>query len=47
MASKKKEHNNDLRNLVIHHYQNGGSQLEIAAKILLPRTTVQYMIEKS
>ena len=23
MAPKKKEHNNDLRNLVIQHYQNG------------------------
>ena len=46
MAPKKKEHNNDLRNLGIHHYQNGDSQREIAEKILLPRTTVQYMIEK-
>ena len=46
MAPKKKEHNNDLRNLVIQHYQNGDSQREIAPKILLPRTTVQYMIEK-
>ena len=46
MAPKKKEHKNDLRNLVIQHYQNGDSQREIAAKILLPRTTVQYMIEK-
>ena len=46
MAPKKKEHNNDLRNLVIYHYQNGDSQREIAAKTLLPRTTVQYMIEK-
>ena len=46
MASKKKEHNNNLRNLVIHHYQNGDSQREIEAKTLLPRTKVQYMIEK-
>ena len=46
MAPKKKEHNNDFRNLVIHHYQNGDFQREIAAKTLLPRTTVQYMIEK-
>ena len=46
MVPKKKEHNNDLRNLGIHHYQNGDSQREIAAKTLLPRTTVQYMIEK-
>ena len=46
MAPKKKEYNNDPRNLVIHHYQNGDFQREIAAKTLLPRTTVQYMIEK-
>ena len=46
MAPKKKEYNNDLRNLGIHHHQNGDSQREISAKTLLPRTTVQYMIEK-
>ena len=46
MAPKMKKYNNDLRNLVIQHYQNGNSQREIAAKTLLPRTTVQYMIEK-
>ena len=46
MAAKKKEHKNDLRNLVIQHYQNDDSQREIAAKTLLPRTTVQYIIEK-
>ena len=46
MAPKKKEHDNDLRNLVIQHYKNGDSQREIAVKTLLPRTTVQYMIEK-
>ena len=46
MAPKKKEHNNDLRNLVIQRYQNGDSQREIPAETLLPRITVQYMIEK-
>ena len=46
MAPKKKEHSNDLRNLVIQYYQYGDSQQEIAAKTLLPRTTVQYIIEK-
>ena len=46
MEPKKKEHKNDLRNLGIHHYQNGDSQRGIAAKTLLPRTTVQHMIEK-
>ena len=46
MAPKEKEHKNDLRNHVIQHYQNGDSKREIPAKTLLPRTTVQYMIEK-
>ena len=46
MVPKKKEHKNDLPNLVIQHYQNSDSQREIAAKTLLLRTTVQYMVEK-
>ena len=46
MAPKKKEHNNDLPNLVIQHYQSDDSQREIPANTLLPRTTIQYMIEK-
>ena len=46
MAPKKIENNSNLRNLVIQHYQNGDSQREIAAKTLLPRARVQYMIEK-
>ena len=46
MAPKKKEHNYDLPNLVIQHYQNGDSQREIPAKTLLSRPTVQYIIEK-
>ena len=45
-APKKKEHNNHLTNLTIHHYQNGHSQREIPEKTSLPRTTVQYIIEK-
>ena len=36
MAPKKKEHNNDLRNLVIQHYQNGDSQRETGPKALPP-----------
>ena len=36
MAPKKKEYNNDLRNLVIQHYQNGDYQREIAPKALPP-----------
>ena len=46
MAPKKKEHSNDLRTLVIRHYQNGDSLSEIAAKTLLSLSTVQYMINK-
>ena len=46
MAPKKKEHSNDLRTLVIRHYQNGDSLSGIAAKTLLSRSTVQYMVDK-
>ena len=43
---KKKEHINDLRTLVIRHHQNGDSLNEIAARTLLSRSTVQYMVDK-
>ena len=46
MAPKKKEYTNDLRTLVIRHYQNGDSLSKIAAKTLLSRSTVQYIIDK-
>ena len=46
MAPKKKELSNDLRTLVIRHYQNGDSLRKIAAKTLLSRSTVQYMVDK-
>ena len=46
MVPKKKVHSNDLRILVIRHYQNGDSLSEIAAKTLLSRSTVQYMVDK-
>ena len=46
MAPKKKEHSNDLRSLVIRHYQNGDLLNEIAAKTLLSRSTVQYTVDK-
>ena len=46
MGLKKKEHSNDLCTLIIQHYQNGDSLSEIAAKTLLSRSTVQYMIDK-
>ena len=35
-----------MRILVIKHYQNGDSQREIAAKTLLPRETVRYIIQR-
>ena len=46
MAPKKKEHSNDLRTLVIRHYQNGDSLSKIAAKTLLSPSTLQYMVDK-
>ena len=46
MAPKKKGHSNDLRTLVIRPYQNGDLLSEIAAKTLLSRSTVQYMVDK-
>ena len=46
MAPKKKEHSNEFPTVVIRHYQNGDSLSEIAAKTLLSRSTVQYMVDK-
>ena len=46
MAPKKKEHSNNLRTLVIRHYQNCDSLSEIATKTLLSRSTVQYIVDK-
>ena len=46
MALKKKEHSNDLRTMVIRHCQNGDSLSEIAAKTILSRSAVQYMVHK-
>ena len=46
MAPKKKENSNDFPTLVIRRYQNGDSPSEIAAKTLLSRSTVQYMVDK-
>lgn len=43
---KKKEYSNDLREVVIKHYLNGDSEREIALKVLIPRTSVHYMITK-
>ena len=44
MASKKKEHSNEVRTLIVKHYQNGDSQREIVPKVLVPRETVDYII---
>ena len=45
-GTEKKERSNDLRTLVVRHYQNGDSLSKIAAKILLSRSTVEYMVDK-
>ena len=46
MASKKKEHSNEIRTLVIKHYLNGDSQREIAKKMFLSRSIVQSIRKK-
>ena len=43
---KKKEYSNDLREVVIKHCLNGDSEREIACKVLIPRSSVNYMITK-
>ena len=43
---KKKEYSNDLREVVIKHFLNGDSEREIACKVLIPRSSVNYMITK-
>ena len=42
---EKKEYSNDLR-VVIKHFLNGDSEREIACKVLIPRSSVNYMITK-
>ena len=46
MAPKKKEYPVDLRQTVIKHYLNGRSEHEIAQKLIIPRTSVHYIIDK-
>ena len=46
MVTKGKEHSDDLRLLIIKHFQNGDSQREIATKTLLLRETVRDIINK-
>ena len=43
---KKKEYSNDLREVVIKHFLNGDFEREIACKLLIPRSSVNYMITK-
>ena len=43
---RKKEYSNDLREVVIKHFLNGDSEREIACKVLIPRSSVNYMITK-
>ena len=43
---KKKEYSNNLREAVIKHFLNGDSEREIACKVLIPRSSVNYMIKK-
>ena len=46
MAPKKKEYPVDRRQTVIKHVLNGHLEHEIAPKLLTPRTSVHYMIDK-
>ena len=43
---KKKEYSYDLREVVIKHFLNGDSEREIACKVLIPRSRINYMIKK-
>lgn len=42
----RKEYSNDLRELVVKHFLNVDSEREIAKKVLIPRTSVHYIIDK-
>ena len=42
---KKKEYSNNL-GVVIKHFLNGDSEREIACEVLIPRSSVNYMITK-
>ena len=46
MTPKKKEYPVDLRQTVIKHYLNGGSEHESAHKLIIPRTSLYYIIDK-
>ena len=45
MVPKKKEYPVDLRQTIIKHVLNGHSEHEIAQKLIIPRTSVHYIID--
>ena len=46
MAPKKKEYSVDRRQTVIKHVLNGDLEHEIAQKLIIPRTSIYYIIDK-
>ena len=46
MAPKKKEYFVDLRQTVIKHVLNDDSEHEIVQKLIIPRTSIHYIIDK-
>ena len=46
MAPKKKEYPVDLQQTVIKHVLNSDSEDRIAHKLIIPRTSVHYIIDK-
>ena len=46
MAPKKNEYPVHLRQIVIKHVLNGHSEHQIARKLIIPRTSVHYIIDK-
>ena len=47
MAPKKKEYPVRLRQTVIKQYLNADSESEIAQKLIIPRISVHYIIDKN
>ena len=43
---KTKEHSDDMRETVIKHYLNGLTEREIVTHVLIPRTSIHYIIAK-
>lgn len=46
MSRKGKETSIEVRNLIIHHFEQGLTEIEIADIVQRPRTTVHYIIKK-